>query len=120
MESYKFCKNKKSGEVLILLSSKKIDEELFEEITANSVDAAFEKHVPVYETFDDYMMVRVGENAHPMDDDHYIMWIAATYDNNLEAVKLKPGDLPEAKFKYVKGAKIYAYCNLHGLWMCEI
>lgn len=120
MENYKFCKNKKSGEILILLSNKEIDEELFEEITANSVDAAFEKHVPIYEAFDDYMTVRVGEDLHPMEDDHYIMWIAVVYENNLEVVKLKPGDTPEANFKYVKGAKIYAYCNLHGLWKCEV
>ena len=116
MGSYKFCKDKKNGEIVVFTSDKSINYELFEEVSANTVDAAFEKHVPVYEIDDDFMTVSVGEVSHPMDDDHYIMWIAVICGDNLEMVKLKPGDEPKATFKYAKGAEIYAYCNLHGLW----
>ena len=48
------------------------------------------------------------------------MFIAQQVDNNITIVNLKPGDRPEAKFKYIKGSKIYAYCNLHGLWVNEL
>ena len=120
MGSYKFGKNKKTGEVVIFTSGNSMDESVFEEITANTVDAALEKHVPVYEIDDDLMTVSVGEIDHPMDDNHYIMWIAVMYEDDLEMIKLKPGDEPRATFKYIKGAEIYAYCNLHGLWKKEV
>ena len=51
-----------------------------------------------------------------MTNDHYIMWIALVEETKTTRVSLKPGDVPEVKFPYVKGASIYAYCNLHGLW----
>ncbi len=91
-----------------------------EELTANTVDAATEKHVPVYEVNGDEMIVRVGEVSHPMEENHYIMWIALVEETKTTRVSLKPGDVPEVKFPYVKGASIYAYCNLHGLWKSEV
>ena len=91
-----------------------------EELSANTVDAAVEKHVPVYEVARDEMKVRVGEVLHPMDENHYIMWIALVEGNKTTRVSFKPGDNPEATFPYVKGASIYAYCNLHGLWKSEV
>ena len=35
---------------------------------------------------------------------------------------LKPGDAPEVSFCLGddKAAAVYAYCNLHGLWMTEL
>ena len=91
-----------------------------EELTANTVDAATEKHVPVYEVNGDEMIVKVGEVSHPMEENHYIMWIALVEESKTTRVSLKPGDVPEVKFPYVKGASIYAYCNLHGLWKSEV
>ena len=120
MGSYKFGRNKKTGEVVIFTSLNFNGDDVFEEIAPNTVDAAFEKHVPVYEIDDDFMTVMVGEVNHPMDDNHYIMWVALASDDSFEMVKLKPGDEPKVTFKYVKGAEIYAYCNLHGLWKSEI
>lgn len=91
-----------------------------EVLMPNKVDASLEKHVPVYEKSGDYIKVIVGEVEHPMTDEHYIMFIAQVVGNNITIVNLNPGDIPEAKFKYIKGSKIYAYCNLHGLWVNEL
>ena len=87
-----------------------------EEMVANSVDAATEKHVPVYEKNGNEIIVKVGDVDHPMDEDHYIMWIAQVSENRTTRVKLHPGEKPEARFPYEKGAVLYAYCNKHGLW----
>ena len=90
------------------------------ELKCNNVDASFEKHVPYVEIDEDEVMVRVGEVSHPMDEDHYIMWIAAVYSDSTVRINLKPNEEPVAYFDYEKGMKIYAYCNLHGLWEKEI
>ena len=112
----KFYKETESGEVLISFS--KIDS--LKEIKANSVDAAIEKHVPIYELEDDKIIATVGETLHPMEEKHYIMWIALVCDNKISMTKFKPGDEPKAEFEYIPGSKIYAYCNLHGLWVKEV
>ena len=86
----------------------------------NTVDAAQEKHVPYCEVKGDEIVVKVGSIEHPMTDEHYIMWIAYVTDNCVSKVFYKPGDKIEEHFKYIPGCKIYAYCNLHGLWMTEV
>lgn len=91
-----------------------------EQLVANSVEASYEKHMPSYEKKEDNIKVRVGEMEHPMIDEHYIMFIAQVVDNNINIVRLRPKDKPETVFKYVKGAKIYEYCNLHGLWVKDV
>lgn len=90
------------------------------EITANSVDAAVEKHVPTYTVEGDLMIVRVGEVTHPMDEDHYIEWIAHVHDGRVCRVNLKPGDEPVAKFAYKAGGTLYAMCNKHNLWKKDV
>ncbi len=91
-----------------------------EELIPSSIDAAIEKHVPVYEIDNDKIIVTVGEVIHPMLDDHYIEFIAQVSEEGLNLVKLHPGLEPKAVFPYIKGAKIYAYCNLHGLWENDV
>ena len=46
-----------------------------EEITANTVDAAKEKHVPVIEVEGNKVTVKVGSVNHPMLKEHFIQWI---------------------------------------------
>ena len=91
------------------------DEEMIE-IKSNSVDAAFEKHVPTYEIKNDTLIVTVN---HVMDEDHYIEWIAFVSDEKEEYVYFNPGDECMATFKYAKG-KLYSYCNKHSLWESEV
>ena len=89
-------------------------------LVANTVDAAVEKHVPVYEVVDNELVVTVGEVEHPMSEEHYIMWILLVTDNRSYRVELKPNDKPVVKLPYVDNSTLYAYCNLHGLWKNEI
>lgn len=90
--------------------------EKMEELTPNTVDAALEKHVPNCEVNDDKIIVKVGEVMHPMDDDHYINFVALQHDDTVEIHNFKPGDEPVCVFDYYENATVYAYCNKHGLW----
>ena len=90
------------------------------ELVPNTVDAAKEKHAPLCDINDDTVFVRVGEVSHPMDENHYITFIAAEYNDSFVKYKLKPGEEPEGVFDYEKGMVVYAYCNKHGLWKKEL
>jgi len=83
----------------------------------NTVDAAYEKHVPVVEKTPDGYKVAVGSVAHPMEEKHYIQWIELIADGKSYIQFLNPGQAPEALFK-VDAEQVTArgYCNLHGLW----
>ena len=94
--------------------------EEMKELTANTTDAAQEKHVPVYTIEDDKLVVTVGEVEHPMEEKHYIEWIAVESDDGVERVYLEPGFEPTATFKVKDNMTIYAYCNLHGLWKATV
>ena len=83
----------------------------------NSVDAAVEKHVPTYEIVGDELVVKV---AHVMEEEHFIEWIALVSESKEYCVKLCPNQDAEAKFPYLKGATLYAYCNKHGLWKADV
>ncbi len=90
-------------------------------LSANTEEAATEKHVPVATRTGDGIEVRVGEIDHPMNDDHYIEWITIITQNKTKTIYLAPGDEPKAIFKtIVESGVVYAYCNLHGLWKAEI
>jgi len=91
-----------------------------EPLIANTTDAASEKHVPVYEKDGDEIVVRVGEVEHPMDEDHYIVWIAQVSRNRTTRVRFVPGEKPETRFPYIPGSTLYAYCNKHNLWKKEV
>ena len=93
--------------------------EAMQEIVPGSVDAAVEKHVPVYEVKDNKVVVTVGSTEHPMLPEHYIEWIALETKQGNQRKVLKPGDEPKACFALCEGdevVSVYAYCNLHSLW----
>ena len=90
------------------------------ELVPNTEDAAQEKHVPVYEKKSNILEVAVGSVEHPRAEEHHIEWIALQTDKGNQRKVLKPGDAPKADFALLDGEEvqaIYAYCNLHGLWM---
>ena len=76
-----------------------------------------EKHVPVIEKTDKGIMVKVGSVPHPMEEKHYIEWVAIHADAGIFREFLKPGQKPEVQFEF-KGDVLKAreYCNIHGLW----
>lgn len=89
-------------------------------LVANSQDGAIKKHIPVYEKVENELVVKVGEINHPMEEDHYIMWIAQVGKNRTTRIRLEPGQEPIVKFKYIPNSTIYEYCNRHGLWAKEV
>ena len=91
-----------------------------EKMIANTTDAAVEKHIPVYEKVEDEIVVKVGEIEHPMEKEHYIMWIALVTDDTTIRVRLFPEHSTETRFPYKPGAILYAYCNKHGLWKTNV
>lgn len=86
-------------------------------LNANSTDAATEKHVPVVTVEKDKVSVCVGSVTHPMTEEHSIEWVALETDQGVAVHYLK--GTPETSFALAEGEKVvrvYAYCNLHGLW----
>ena len=91
--------------------------EEMKKIEPNIVDAAVEKHVPNYEVIDNEIIVTVN---HVMENEHYIEWIAIASDSKIGKKFLKPNQKAIVTFPYIKGSKIYAYCNKHGLWSQDV
>ena len=81
-------------------------------------DASTEKHVPYIEETSDGILVKIGQNqAHPMEEKHYIEWIQLITEDGLYRKFLEPGSQPQALFDISEkpiGAR--EYCNIHGLW----
>jgi superoxide reductase len=88
--------------------------ELLEE---KSEDQGNEKHVPVIESTEKGVKVKVGAVAHPMEENHYIEWIEVVVDGKVCRKFLNPGDPPEAEFALgPENIKAREYCIIHGLW----
>ena len=93
-----------------------------EEITANTVDAAKEKHVPVVTVDGSIVKVAVGSVEHPMTDAHLIEWVCLETEKGMQRKYLTPADKPGVCFALTpddKAVAAYAYCNLHGLWKAD-
>ena len=84
-----------------------------------TVEAAHEKHIPVYTVEGNTVHVKVGSVDHPMLEEHFITWISLQTRQGSQIKYLKPGEAPAADFALTEGdavEAVYAYCNLHGLW----
>ena len=87
--------------------------EQMSEIRQNNKEYSFEKHMPEYEVVGNFIVATVN---HVMEDDHYIEYIALCSDGITAKKYLEIGKTAQAVFPYVKGSKLYGYCNKHGLW----
>ncbi len=112
------------GNIIEIIGNKKHDiiccGKVMEILTANTTDASVEKHVPVYEKENDKIIITVGKTIHPMEEDHYIKWIELINENAVYRKYLNPNDEPKAIFPYCAKSTIYAFCNKHGLWKCDV
>ena len=93
--------------------------EEMKELTANTTDAAKEKHVPVIERTGNKVTVKVGSVPHPMTKEHYILFVELLAGNTVLRHDFKEGDtVAEATFLVEENVPLQAreYCNLHGLW----
>lgn len=96
--------------------------EQMQKMPENTTDASVEKHVPVMQKDGNVITVKIGSVTHPMEANHYIMWIVLQTKTGYMVKKLKAGEAPEAVFELTTGdevVKVYEYCNLHGLWSAE-
>ncbi len=89
------------------------------ELVAGSTDAAQEKHVPVVTKKCKTVKVDVGSVSHPMTAEHLIEWVALETEQGYQVKYLTADSAPTCTFTLADGdkaVKVYAYCNLHGLW----
>ncbi len=102
-----------------VVSKTELTLEGFKELIAGSVDAAQEKHVPVVTKKCKQVKVDVGSVTHPMTAEHWIEWVAIETEQGYQIKYLSPDSAPVCNFSLADGdtlVKVYAYCNLHGLW----
>ena len=66
------------------------------------------------------VIIRVGEQPHPMTEEHHILMIEVQTPSCVFQKFLKHDDIPEFKITTDEDP-VYAraYCNLHGLWKSE-
>lgn len=120
---YKFYLCKHCGNIITMVKDCGVPVvccgEKMHELVPCSTQAAVEKHMPVYKIDGNNVFVTVGENAHPMQEEHYIQWVALVTKQGLQVKNLKPDQNPDVCFALLDGDEVeavYAYCNLHGLW----
>ncbi len=120
----RFFKCERCGNIIAMVKDKGVPVfccgEKMKELVPASIEASHEKHIPVYTVNGNTVSVKVGSVEHPMQDVHYIEWIALETKNGYELRELKPGDAPQCEFALANGDEVinvFAYCNLHGLWM---
>lgn len=94
--------------------------ENMKKLEPNTKDAAVEKHVPVIVRDGLKVTVKVGEVAHPMTPEHYILFVELVAGDQTYRHDFKEGDaVAQATFlvdESVQNLKARAFCNLHGFW----
>ena len=91
-------------------------------LEAGVVEASHEKHIPVVTVEGREVKVEVGSVAHPMAEEHSILWVYLQTDKGGQMKHLSVGEAPSADFALVdeQPIAVFAYCNLHGLWQKEL
>lgn len=91
-------------------------------LVAGTTEASLEKHIPVYKVEGNKVHVVVGSVEHPMASEHFIEWISIQTKFGNQRKALVPGQKPEVCFSICEGDEVeavYAYCNLHSLWVAK-
>ena len=96
--------------------------EKMEKLIPNTVDASGEKHLPVVKVEGKLVTVNVGSVDHPMSEEHLIEWVQIKTNKGSQRKFMNHGDAPSVSFELAdeKPLEVYAYCNLHGLWMSKV
>lgn len=126
-EQQKFYICKDCGNIIGLINNAGVPlvccgEEMVE-LIPNTTDAAVEKHLPVIKVEANLITVEIGSIPHPMTQEHHISWVYLQTKEGGQRKNLTPGDHPSLEFALTPTdqlEKVYAYCNLHGLWMTEV
>ena len=91
----KFYYDQENSSILTLMSGK---ESSLEPITANSKEAAVEKHIPVVEEGEEGVTIQVGSVLHPMTEEHLIEWVYLHTEQGGQRKCLKAGDVVEVLY----------------------
>ena len=122
----KFLRCKLCGNIVTFLNASGVTPVCCEEpmvgLTANTEDAATEKHVPEVTVEGNTVTAVIGSVVHPMVEEHYIEFIALETNNGIHVRFLEPNQEPKAVFELngEEPVSVYEYCNLHGLWKKDI
>ena len=124
MTELKIYRCAKCGKIMVTLHDAPVPVmccgEQMQLLSANTTDAAVEKHVPVIERIDGELYATVGSTEHPMIPEHYIEFVVLETEKGFRVQYLQPGEAPRVKLLKGENVKaVYAYCNLHGLWKTE-
>ncbi len=125
MES-KFCICRHCGNLVFALHDAGVSmvccSEKMEQLKANESEIGSEKHMPVVAAENGKVHVNVGAVSHPMIEGHSIEWIYVQSHRGGQFKRLSPGDDVQAVFAFENDEPeaVYAYCNLHGLWMTRV
>lgn len=124
MSVLKIKKCAKCGAMIEVLEECKCDNcgikccgESMVELSQNNKEYSFEKHMPEYEVVGNFIVATVN---HVMEEKHYIEYIALVGENINAKKYFRPGETAKAVFPYVRGAKLYAHCNIHQLWVKDV
>ncbi len=92
------------------------------QLIPGTVEASAEKHLPVVTADGNKVKVEIGSVAHPMAEEHSILWVYVQTDKGGQRKNLAVGEAPSVEFALCdeKPVAVYAYCNLHGLWKTEV
>ena len=96
--------------------------DIMNELVPNTVEASGEKHKPDVKVENGVVHVNVGSVNHPMEEVHWIEWVQLYTDKGSYRKQLNPGEAPNVSFVLgdEKPLGVYAYCNIHGLWLTEL
>lgn len=96
--------------------------EKMEKLVPSTAESGGEKHLPVVTVKDHTVSVNVGSVGHPMTPEHLIQWVYLQTERGGQRKNLRPSDDPAVTFALDgdKAVAVYAYCNLHGLWMTDL
>ncbi len=87
-------------------------------------DDANEKHVPIVTLEGENKTIRVGSIPHPMEKEHYIIFIETVSPDKkyLKRKYLMPAEEPKTELKSPCSYDKFTareLCNIHGLWVKE-
>ena len=120
----KFLKCEKCGNIVAVVHATGVPVmccgQKMSQIIPGTVEASLEKHIPEYTVENNKVYVVVGSVEHPMVPEHFIEWVSVQTKYGNQRKQLKPNQEPKVCFALCEGDEVeavYAYCNLHGLWV---
>jgi len=124
MQKFFLCKH--CGNLVGLIDNKGVPMvccgEPMTELIPNTVEASAEKHLPAVSVSGDSVNVQIGSVPHPMEEAHHISFVYIETEQGGQRKCLAVGGAPKAEFRLAgdRAVAVYAYCNLHGLWMTKL